>query len=375
MPFRNPPSGESILELLDAAYDLCSSERDWLQHVGRAANKIMGAGGGVHLFLTDYSPSSSTPLADPILVGGNDEWAERWENDWWGPFMAQLDVITLTKMYGFGACSYWSDFTAAAANKVPTLANYLDLVNSESGFKYVHRKRATEKSLPYEESLNLVCMDASLRGCALVIPHVEEKANSLTELQISFLERLAAHIAAAHRLRRTQQKPIEIKLDHAVALFEENGNLAHTQSSSPHSINALQDAAHQFARARNNSSSGEEKLHLWQALIDGRWSIQSQTDTDGHRYIVARPNLVKAPPRASLSKSEERVATCASLGHSNKMIAYELGVSLSTVSSQLTAARRKLGAKTRTELIHTIRSKLSSPPDAAPPEATAPPRA
>jgi DNA-binding NarL/FixJ family response regulator len=52
-----------------------------------------------------------------------------------------------------------------------------------------------------------------------------------------------------------------------------------------------------------------------------------------------------------LSEREHQVVAGARLGHSNKMIAYELGLTPSTVSTLLTRAQRKLGVRDRLTLI------------------------
>ena len=56
-----------------------------------------------------------------------------------------------------------------------------------------------------------------------------------------------------------------------------------------------------------------------------------------------------------LSRRELQVARAAALGHSDKLIAYELGLAASTVARLLSRARIKLGVKTRLELIAKLR--------------------
>ncbi|WP_329281683.1 helix-turn-helix transcriptional regulator [Streptomyces sp. NBC_01451] len=63
-----------------------------------------------------------------------------------------------------------------------------------------------------------------------------------------------------------------------------------------------------------------------------------------------RPSLVDAPPQDRLSKAEWRVACLASAGRSNRQIAGELYVTLSTVEQHLTRVYRKLGVSSRADL-------------------------
>jgi DNA-binding CsgD family transcriptional regulator len=73
-------------------------------------------------------------------------------------------------------------------------------------------------------------------------------------------------------------------------------------------------------------------------------------DHDGRRFIVAVPNDPDVRDPRGLSKREAQVAALASLGQSDKLIAYTLGVSRSTVATHLQRALGKLGVATRVEL-------------------------
>jgi len=55
-----------------------------------------------------------------------------------------------------------------------------------------------------------------------------------------------------------------------------------------------------------------------------------------------------------LSERERQAVSLAALGQSNKLIAYELGVSLSTVSAYLARAAAKLGVSTRVGLVQAL---------------------
>ena len=110
----------------------------------------------------------------------------------------------------------------------------------------------------------------------------------------------------------------------------------------------------------------EAVIDAWQALYGARWSISESVERDGRRLLIARPNaplredarwtsVVGGEDRQqetarTLSAAERRVVAALSQGHSNKLIAYELGIAISTVSTLLTRAKRKLGCKSRVEL-------------------------
>jgi DNA-binding NarL/FixJ family response regulator len=84
------------------------------------------------------------------------------------------------------------------------------------------------------------------------------------------------------------------------------------------------------------------------------WSLVDRFDHGGRRYIIAHPNEPQTSGRPSLSERERLVVEYAALGHPNKLIAYELGLAVSTVGTFLKRAMKKLGLRTRLELIASV---------------------
>jgi DNA-binding NarL/FixJ family response regulator len=117
---------------------------------------------------------------------------------------------------------------------------------------------------------------------------------------------------------------------------------------------AASGAAHvaQRARGRRPQSNPREASAIWQAIVAGQWSLVEQFDSDGHRCFLARKNDRDTPVTRALSERERQIVAHASLGHSNKHIAYELGLCSSTVAAQLTSAARKLGVSSREAMLH-----------------------
>jgi DNA-binding CsgD family transcriptional regulator len=66
-------------------------------------------------------------------------------------------------------------------------------------------------------------------------------------------------------------------------------------------------------------------------------------DSDGRRYVLAHRNDARVPEDArGLTLRERQVLAHVALGQSNKVIAYELGLSKSTIAGHLARARKKL---------------------------------
>jgi DNA-binding CsgD family transcriptional regulator len=68
-------------------------------------------------------------------------------------------------------------------------------------------------------------------------------------------------------------------------------------------------------------------------------------------YIVARENVPTPSGPAALTERERQVLRWAKLGHHNKLIAYELGISDSTVRFLITRAAAKLGVHDRVDVL------------------------
>jgi DNA-binding CsgD family transcriptional regulator len=96
---------------------------------------------------------------------------------------------------------------------------------------------------------------------------------------------------------------------------------------------------------------------IWWGLLCGRWRLVDHFDAAGRRFVIARGNPHVASPRplAHLSRRERAACARAAEGRANKVIAAELGVTVSTVGNLLRRASHKLGCGSRVELIRAFR--------------------
>jgi DNA-binding NarL/FixJ family response regulator len=114
----------------------------------------------------------------------------------------------------------------------------------------------------------------------------------------------------------------------------------------------LREAAREVDRAGSTRGRlrAEEATDLWRALVAGGFTLVDEFDADGRRCVVAwqRPS---ASSEVALSNREREVAAQLAVGQSNKAIAYQLGVSLSTVTTYAARIARKLGTTNRVDLV------------------------
>lgn len=105
------------------------------------------------------------------------------------------------------------------------------------------------------------------------------------------------------------------------------------------------------ARGRMRRESSDEAIEVWRGLVAGRWSLVEHFESDGRRFLVAHQNDPETPMPPNLSMRERQVLVYRMLGHPLKLIAYELGLKMSTVASCLERALRKLGVASVTDVI------------------------
>ena len=167
------------------------------------------------------------------------------------------------------------------------------------------------------------------------------------------LSRVSAHLAASYRLRLQASETDEAVLTPEGALLDARGDATERGARE-----RLRRAAIGIVRAKREAARDPAAgLAFWTAMIDGRWTLVERTDTDGKRLVLAKRNAPPSIAHRALSERERAVVERGALGGSLRHVAYELGLSESTVSETLSRALEKLGIKTRAELIE-LRASL-----------------
>ena len=209
----------------------------------------------------------------------------------------------------------------------------------------------------FDDTLAILGMTPEGAGTILSIPMA--KRRRIAPSTMSLLARAAAHLASASRLRNVLAGKTWGPDDSATeAVLDGRGSLHHAVEGlkGAETRDLLRDAVRRCEKARGplRRTDPEEATALWKALIDGRWSLVDHVDRDGKRFVLVRRNEPNIRDPKALAPRERHVAALAVHGFSNKHIAYQLGISATTVSAHLHMALRKLNLASRRELVQAL---------------------
>lgn len=338
------------IELVEAAYDVRSSDQDYSQRLVDCATPLFQFGlgttgymwardakGGVHISgiaasedLKDIVHSDRGPAALMDGINGSNK-----RDDFlFGSYLASGPSITLREGLG---------------DRYEELAGSL-------GFDMFGDMLGLKAELP--------------EGGGYILLRPAREKIKLGGPVRRRLEQLMPHVAAGLRLRRSLENvagPLtEAPLVEAV--LDDSGRTVHAVDTAreARARDVLRAAvlARRLARSRAGRARAETALDVWQGLVDGRWSLVDQLESDGRHYLVAIRNSPDVKDPRALSLRERQVAALASLGYSNKLIGYTLGIAKSSVATALKQAQRKLGVRSRAGLIALLAASGQSAPKA-----------
>lgn len=209
------------------------------------------------------------------------------------------------------------------------------------------RYRADFEAHGIGDVFSVNAVDSTGLGCLLLFP---DRARKHAPRRLRTWRCVAAHIAAGNRLRRRLDQMLreQPSASEPEAVLSQHGRVEHAEgaATSRAARATLRDGLVRIEQARARRQSPEEAAELWSELVSGRWSIVETFDRDGKQYYLAHKNDPELARERALTQRERQVLGYAALGQSNKLIAYSLGLSLSSVATLLARARRKLGADT-----------------------------
>ena len=314
------------VSVIEAAYRLELGQREWLAEIARTMQALNGSAMGALAVLYD---ASSPDWIVPVDFGARDI----------PPAFAE----SLFKDHSLSA-----DDTRAVVQTYRSLG-VAALRNSPLPKVMLEAFAALLDQIQIGDVLCVNATDPTHRGCLVMVP---SSSVTLSSSRLRVLRRLGAHVAAGARLRRSLDDLAKAEVaptDRAEAILSPEGRVDH--ASGPATAKAarerLRESIVRVERARSQKPTPDEAVALWEALVAGRWSVVEHFERDGKRYYLAHRNEPKLAPDRALTAREQQVLAYAELGHSNKLIAYSLGLATSTVSTLLTSARSKLGLRVK----------------------------
>lgn len=351
-PHRDPMS------VVERAYDLTETEDRWVAGLVEAAAPLLDEGTGVWGCVVDLS--APRPQRSPASVGGTEEWQRTWREGWWEQVVLAMPHDAVAHSTGFGPVAYASHVGAALARQIDTFEQFVESLGSKGipgSFGRTVEVTAPRAFASYPESLAIVARDSTGHAVGIFANRAENATRPPTRITVRTWSRVAAHIVAAHRMRRRLGAS---PFDGAEAVITPRGRVVHAEgpASTPANLELLRNTAIGIDRARTaRVRSTGEALELWRAVHEGRWSIADTFDHDGRRFLVVRENEPAADPAPALSRREQQVLDLLALGHSNTTIAYQLGLSTSSVATHIRRAAAKLNLPDTRELVRWARAR------------------
>jgi DNA-binding CsgD family transcriptional regulator len=310
-----------------AGYGLSSPDRDWLDALVTTARALLDRGDGLMAYTYDTS-SSTVRFGEYVATGTAEAAFERLAE-----CVARQDAAVQHRLYR----------TAGAFGSVSQNLGIGE--GLEQAPFFVDRFHP----LGVKDFLAMNATDPSGAGVVLCAPLRGIYAASASAR--ARWSRAASHVAAAFRLRRalgTANPMVD-----AEAILTPSGRVEHATgpAEAEHAREALRRATLVLESATKKKARGPEALRAWTALVEGRWSVVDCFDTDGKRYVVARKNDPAVSVTMALTEQEAQVLAYARLGHGMKLVAYELGLPVSTVAVLLERGLQKIGLRSRQELV------------------------
>jgi DNA-binding CsgD family transcriptional regulator len=324
------PARGDLLKIVEAAYRMDGADDDWLQSLAETALPSFNRGFGVTAVEFHAAAGTSDLVSHPGSAGMNERMRKVVELGWKKcPPEGRPRALP-----GGGMCVTASEALGEAFTTSP----------------YV---REDLQPLGVFDILWIGMPDPAGNCCALGIGLSEVTRISASARKQFRL--IAAHLTTSLRLRR-RLRTIEADGD-AVIRADGLVDRVRGEAVTPSARTALRAAAVALDTARGalRGLDADRALELWQSLVTARWSLVDEFDRRGRRYFIAHENDPPLANCSQLTRREQLVIEYAALGHTNKFIAYELGLSASAVATYLKRGMTKLRINTRVGLIKRFR--------------------
>jgi DNA-binding CsgD family transcriptional regulator len=322
------PAGGSLLPIIEAGYRPERSEADWLQGVADALHPVFDVGCGVTLTAAarPYG-DDELPVVDPRCTPGAEG------------FLARLPELIST----LGAK------TIRICEEERSNGLSCTEISEWSGTRLDDVVESIYRPVGIRSSFGFTARFADQRELVFVVPLPWRARTDVKSRQT--WQQLFAHLVEGWRLRRVLERPQGDGVGAMEAVLDPGGKVLHAEGAAREHLDALRSAVVGIDRARSGWSLDPLSGLAWPGPVDDRWSLIDQFDRDGRRFVIARRVRREPSPVAELSPRERQVMEALTNGRSNKAIAFDLDISVSTVAQAISRAKRKLGAHSRVELI------------------------
>lgn len=303
-----------------AGYRIEREDGAWLQGIADAMETCIGAATGAYI----VDPDHPGFLREMRITGQGLE-------GWIAPSIeahAALPRDLLLSMYGSGPfVTPWSERVHRLRARVPDGAWFLD--------------RAEETMIATQSNDVLGVFGGSPNGGVMCTVALSRSIAPRTRWA---LQRVAVHLAAAFRLREARSTEVDAVLDQSGRVLDR---------AAPIPEDEVRRAVTEMSAAqRLAETDADGAIAVWRGLVSGRWTLLHATEERSRRVLLLRRNEVDGTAgNDPVTRRISSVIGLAARGHSNKLIAYELGLPMSTVASDLRIGLERLGLRDRRELV------------------------
>jgi DNA-binding CsgD family transcriptional regulator len=319
-----------LVGIIEAAYRPAPDDRAWAEGLLGAAQPGLDDGLGVAVYAYQLDPAGTQP---PVL--------QRLVENRVNP------AADAAVQFVLGRLSPRLALTALRSRPCVTLSHLT---------KHLPHDReliaSSAAQLGFRDLLGVAGGDPSGSGLVLAAPR--RQVAPIPRGAAVAWGRVAAHLAAGLRLRRLAAAATESEFGATEAILDGEGRMKH--ATAPAQARICQEALRAAVLSQRRAgalrrSDPAAAVAAWRALVAGRWSLVDHFDHDGRHFLLARRNDPDTRALGGLTLRERQVVGYACLGHPNKLIAYELGLSASSIATYLARAAEKVGAASRPALI------------------------
>lgn len=336
------------IKIAETAYDPVQDDQSWLGSVAGSVRAVLDRGRGLIAIALDPHGTSPMPQVRALFADDGCNYAAE--------FIQGLVRQPVCGELGqrFATAGPVASFVQTVRRPDCQQSEYVSALRQQGVRDYAYVLAGNP--------LGISCVFASPRGAPA----------RLSPANVASMSYVAAHIAAAYRIRCQDWSAANHDSDRIEGILTPDGHLVHAlPPAKPVEMRTmLARAARSMDRARGplRRRDSQEAIRLWASLIAGRWSLIDHQESDGRRLLHAVRNDPASMPLPSLSVRESQVLALAALGHSNKLIGYELGLAGSTVAIYLRRVQERFEVRSRAALVRVLAQAVaaSTPSGSAP---------